>query len=223
MFECLAGAISVLFHIGIKSFLQISTTIINFTQSLVPPSRIIVIGASAGGVEALCGLVQKLPGDWPAVVFIAMHIGPGSILPEILNRCRGDGSVEFPRNRERATPGHIYVAPPGRHMAIHGAQVWLTKATKEDRFNPSVDFLFQSAAKVFGPRVIGIILTGLMNDGAEGISAIKAKGGVAVVQDPKEAEFPEMPLNAIRAASVDYCLPLAQMPALLQELVAQTS
>jgi two-component system chemotaxis response regulator CheB len=152
-----------------------------------------------------------------------MHMGPSSVLPQILNRCIGDRIVEFPRNREQIRSGRIYVAAPDHHLTIHGDQVRLTKATKKHRFNPSVDLLFQSAASVYGPRVIGVILTGLLNDGAEGISAIKAKGGVAVVQDPKEAEFPQMPLNAIRAASVDYCLPLAQMPALLQELVAQTS
>ena len=192
-------------------------------REIVPISRIIVIGASAGGVEALCGLVQKLPGDWPAVVFIAMHIGPRSILPEILNRCIGDRVVEFPRNREQIRPGRVYVAPPDHHLTIHDAQVRLTKATKKHRFNPSVDLLFQSAARVYGPRVIGVILTGFLNDGAAGISAIKAKGGVAVVQDPKEAQFPQMPLNAIRAASVDYCLSLVQIPALLQKLVANAT
>jgi len=186
----------------------------------VAVNRIIVIGASAGGVEALCGLVEALPEDWPAVVFIAMHMGPRSILPDILNRCIGHGVVEFPRNREQIRPGRIYVATPAHHLTIAGAQVRLTKATKEHRFTPSVDFLFQSAARVFGPRAIGVILTGLLNDGAAGISAIEAKGGVTVVQDPKEAQFPQMPLNAIRAASVDYCLPLVQISALLKELVA---
>jgi two-component system chemotaxis response regulator CheB len=98
----------------------------------------------------------------------------------------------------------------------------LTTAAKEHQYRPSVDFLFQSAARAYGPLVIGVILTGLLSDGAAGITQIKAKGGVAVVQDPNDSQYPQMPLNAIRAAPVDYCLPLVQIPALLKEFLAST-
>jgi two-component system, chemotaxis family, protein-glutamate methylesterase/glutaminase len=186
----------------------------------VAVNRIIVIGASAGGVEALCGIVRKLPEDWPAAVFVAMHIGPRSNLPEILNRCIGDGVVKFPRDQEQIRPGRIYVAPPVHHLTIHKTHIRLTKAMKGHRYCPSVDLLFQSAARAYGPLVIGVILTGSLSDGAAGLTEIKAKGGVAAVQDPTDAEFPQMPLNAIRASPVDYCLPLVQIPALLKKLVA---
>jgi len=185
-----------------------------------PLRRIIVIGASAGGVEALRGLVQKLPEDWPAATFIAMHIGPRSKLPEILNRGSVNHVAEFARQHEPIRPGRIYIATPDYHLTLHGDHVRLAKATKEQQYKPSVNLLFQSAASEYGSRVIGVILSGLMQDGAAGMAAIKAQGGVTVVQDPQEAQFPQMPLTAMRAAPVDYCLPSLHIPALLQKLVA---
>jgi two-component system chemotaxis response regulator CheB len=108
-------------------------------------------------------------------------------LPEIHNRCIGDGTVKFPTNREQIRPGRVYVATPGHHLTIDEARVNLNEATKEHLYRPSVDLLFQSAARAYGPLVIGVILTGLLSDGALGISAIKAKGGITAVQDPNDA------------------------------------
>lgn len=183
-------------------------------------SRIIVIGASAGGVEALIGLLRQLPRDWPAAVLIAIHIGPRSNLPEILNRCIGAGVVKFPTNGEPIRPGRIYVATSNDHLTIDGAHIRLIEVTDADRYSPSINFLFSSAARAYGPHVIGVILTGMLSDGAAGIAEIKARDRVVAVQEPNDAQFPEMPRSAIRATSVDYCLPLEQIPALLKELVA---
>lgn len=185
--------------------------------------RIIVIGASAGGVEALCALVRELPKDWPAAAFVVLHVGPHSALPEILDRCIGDGVVKFPIDGEEISPGKVYIATPAHHLTLHDeTHVRLTKAHENHRFRPSVDFLFQSAARTYGRDVIAVVLTGMLDDGSVGITEIKLRGGIAVVQDPDDAQFPSMPHHAIQATSVDYCVPLLEIPGLLKELVAST-
>ena len=184
-------------------------------------NRIIVVGASAGGVHALCALVQQLPENWAAVMFIVMHLGKGSVLPQVLSRCHGDGNIAFARNHEKIQAGRIYVAPPHRYMTITNSRIRLTKGPELYFHRWSVDALFHSAASAYGRRVIGIVLTGCLDDGASGMLSIKNEGGLAVVQDPAEARFPDMPLNAMRAASVDHCLPLAEIPPLLID-VART-
>jgi two-component system, chemotaxis family, protein-glutamate methylesterase/glutaminase len=184
---------------------------------------IIVVGTSAGGVEALKALVGGLPADFPGSVFVVMHTAPDSpgVLAQILDRS-GPLPAANGVNRERIRPGHIYVAPPDAHMLLEPGLVRTTHGPKENRFRPAIDPLFRSAAQVFGPRVVGVILTGGLDDGTSGLWAVKRLGGVAVVQDPDEAFMPSMPLSALNQVEVDYTLPLAEIPAVLARLASKT-
>lgn len=185
----------------------------------MPTKDIVVIGASAGGIEALRTLVSSLPKDFPASLFIVQHTGPDSpgILDLILRRVSKLATMT-PRDREQIQPGHIYVAPPDRHLLIQPGKICLSRGPKENRFRPAVDPLFRSAAQVYGPRVVGVILTGGLDDGTAGLWAIKQLGGTAIVQDPKEALFPSMPASAMRFVNVDYCVTLDEIAPLLVRL-----
>ncbi len=180
---------------------------------------IIVVGTSAGGVEALRKLVYGLPKDFPGSVFVVMHTAPDSpgVLGQILDRW-GELPAATARNRERIEPGRIYVAPPDFHLLLEPGVVRLTHGPKENRFRPAIDPLFRSAAQVYGPRVVGVVMTGGLDDGASGLWAIKRLGGTAVVQDPEEAFMPSMPLSALNQVEVDYTLPVAEIPPLLVRL-----
>src|SRR3954447_24950019 len=186
----------------------------------MPRRDIVVIGASAGGVEALQGLVELLPADYPGTIFIVMHIGPVSILPEILSRAgklramTAEHNMRYERNR-------IYIAPPNRHLLINDGVMQLDAGPRENASRPSIDPLFRSAARTHRERVAGVILTGKLDDGAAGLYAVKARGGLAIVQDPAEAASPEMPLNAMRNMTVDHCLPLTEIAALLSRIASE--
>ena len=184
------------------------------------PQRIVVIGASAGGIEALQKLASQLPRDFAAPICVVVHTAPDSpgLLPSIL-RSAGPLPAEHANNGVRLQPGRFYVAPPDRHLLVrrHGLQV--SKGPRENRFRPAVDPLFRSAAQVFGPAVIGIVLTGGLDDGTAGLHAIKQLGGVAVVQDPRDAQYPSMPTNAARYVAVDHLVPINEMGALLMQLL----
>ena len=185
---------------------------------------IIVIGASAGGVQALSELVGELPPHLPAAVFIVLHI-PGnvpSLLPTILSR-EARLPVAHAVDGEKIQQGRVYVAPPNQHLLIHGDQVRLVHGPKENFHRPSIDTLFRSAARWAGPRVIGVVLTGARDDGSGGMRAIKQRGGIAVVQDPSEAPFPSMPLSVIQDVQVDHSVPLAELAPLLNRLSYQTA
>ena len=183
------------------------------------PRHLVVIGASAGGIEALCRLVAGLPSDFSAAVAIVLHTSPQSpgILHEILNRC-GPLPALSPIGRERLQSGTIYVAPPDYHLVIEPLQVRVAKGPKENRFRPAVDPLFRSAAQVYGPNAIGVVLTGNLDDGAAGLWTIKQLGGVAIVQDPFDAMFPAMPQAAMDAVKADHVVPLQDIPPLLARL-----
>jgi two-component system chemotaxis response regulator CheB len=189
----------------------------------MPGKDIIVVGASAGGIEALKTLVSGLPRNFPATVFVVLHMSPQtpSVLPEILTRS-GELSATHPRDNEEFRLGHIYVAPPDRHLLLEkDGRILITRGPKENRFRPAVDPLFRSAARAFGTRVIGIVLSGGLDDGTVGLLAIKQRGGIAVVQDPQDAITPSMPLNAMRYVAVDYCLPVAEIAPLLVRLTGE--
>ncbi|MDQ5838090.1 MAG: chemotaxis protein CheB [Acidobacteriota bacterium] len=185
----------------------------------MPTKDIIVVGTSAGGIEALKTIAGGLPRDFPASVFVVLHTSPESpgILADILARA-GALPASNAVDGERIQPGRIYVAPPDRHLIIEPNRVRLTRGPKENRFRPAVDPLFRSAAQVYGPRVIGVILTGNLDDGTAGLWAVKRLGGTAVVQDPEEALAPSMPRSALRQMKVDYCLPVAEIAPLLARL-----
>ena len=184
---------------------------------------IIVIGASSGGIEALRILVGNLPENFGASIFVVVHTGPESpgILHQILARA-GPLDAVNPHDGEMIQPGRIYVAPPDRHLILEPGKICLSRGPKENRFRPAVDPLFRSAARVYGPRVIGLILTGGLDDGTAGLWAVKKLGGVAVVQDPDDALFPSMPANALKFVSVDYTVPLLEIAPLLVHLSRAT-
>ena len=178
--------------------------------------KIVVIGASMGGVPALRTLVSSLPEDFPAPLLVVLHIGNfPSILPELL-AARCPLTAAHAVDGEKLEPGRIYIAPPDQHMVVDGRTVRLNRGPKEHHSRPAIDPLFVSAALSHGPGVIGVILTGMLDDGTSGLQAIKRCGGVAIVQDPKEAEAPSMPLSALRHVRVDHCAPVADIAALLQ-------
>jgi two-component system chemotaxis response regulator CheB len=182
---------------------------------------IIVIGTSAGGVSALQALFGALPGDLPAAIFVVLHIGAHkSQLPSILSRA-GQLPVVQPRDGDPIQAGYIYVAPPDQHMILKPGRIHLTKGPRENWARPAIDPLFRSAAQAYGNRVVGVILTGGLNDGTAGLYEIKASGGTTMVQDPDDAVDPGMPLSAIRNVAIDYCLPLPSIPAVLVRLAAE--
>jgi two-component system chemotaxis response regulator CheB len=187
----------------------------------VPVKDIIVIGASMGGIEALKTIAGGLPQDFPASVFVVLHIAPQSpgILDHILDRAGALPSSNAV-DRERIQPGRIYVAPPDQHLIIEPNRVRLTRGPKENRFRPAIDPLFRSAAQVYGPRATGVILTGNLDDGTAGLWAIKRMGGTAIVQDPQEALAPSMPRSAMTQVKVDHCLPVAEIAPLLVRLAS---
>ncbi len=180
---------------------------------------IIVIGGSAGGVEAFMQLCAGLPVDLPAAVFIVQHISPTSksVLPDLLARA-GPLPARHPLDGEAIQPGHIYVAPPDQHLLLREGSIMLRHGPQENRTRPAIDPLFRSAAVAYGPRVIGVVLTGLLDDGAAGLVAIKRCGGLCIVQDPADAQWAEMPRRAIERAQPDYIVPISEMPALLARL-----
>jgi two-component system chemotaxis response regulator CheB len=183
---------------------------------------IIVIGASAGGFEAIRRLVAGLPADLPASLFIVWHMSPDirGILPQILNRLNGLPAAHA-IDKERIERSRIYVAPPDHHLLIEKDQVRITRGPKENRFRPAVDPLFRSAAYTYGSRVIGVILSGALDDGSAGLWTIKWYNGVAVVQDPEDAEVPSMPQNALETVDVDYKVAVSEMPELLIKLTGE--
>jgi len=182
---------------------------------------VIVIGASAGGVEAISRLVAELPRDMRASVFVVLHISRGrSMLPEILTRA-GRLPAAHPTDGEPLQYGRIYVAPPDHHLIIQEGIVRVAHSASENGVRPAVDPLFRSAARVYGPRVIGVVLTGALDDGTAGVAAIKEAGGVTIAQDPDEAFSPGMPRSAISTGMVDHVIVLRDIPLLLTALVEE--
>jgi two-component system chemotaxis response regulator CheB len=185
--------------------------------------NIVVIGTSAGGVLALKQLVSTLPADFTASVFIVMHVSPHSpsLLPEILSTA---GLLEaiHPVDGDIIQPGRIYIAPPDHHLLIEYEQVLVKKGPKENRFRPSIDALFRSAAYTYGSQVIGVVLTGMLDDGTSGMWSVQRLNGVTVIQEPDDAAYASMPNSVLDYVDVDYRVPLADLPALLVRLTSET-
>jgi two-component system chemotaxis response regulator CheB len=186
----------------------------------MPGHDVIVVGTSTGGVEALVQMVRGLPPGLPAAIFVVCHFPPGgtSILPDILSRA-GPLLAAHARDGEPAYPGHIYVAPPDFHLLVALGQAVLTRGARESGFRPAIDALFRSAARTYGPRVIGVVLTGSLYDGVAGLLAIRAAGGIAVVQGPEDALIPALPQCARDIAGADYLVSAPKLAPLLAELV----
>jgi two-component system chemotaxis response regulator CheB len=184
--------------------------------------EVFVVGASAGGLRAVSALVAGLPDDFPGALLVVIHTAsenPG-MLAQILSR-KTNIPVEMAEDGENIRPGRVYVARAGRHMVLNDGQVRLTLGPAENRNRPAVDPLFRSAARFYGSRAVGIVLTGYLDDGTAGLMSIKRAGGLAVVQDPDEAEAPSMPRSALTHVDVDYTISLGDMPALIDSLARQ--
>lgn len=184
--------------------------------------QVVVVGTSAGGLSALKRLVSQLPKDFPLPVLIVRHISPdatGSILLDELNKLN-TLKCEQAKNGNKMKPGHAYLAPSGHHLLVGGdLKMLVTKGAHENRSRPAIDPLFRSAAVALGNGVIGILLTGYLDDGTAGMKAIKRCGGICIVQDPDDAEYPDMPRNALNNIKVDHCLPISEMGALLLKII----
>jgi two-component system chemotaxis response regulator CheB len=181
-------------------------------------ANVIVVGASAGGVQALNALAAGLPADLPSPVLVVLHVGSDrSALPRLL-AASGPLPAEHARHEQPMQAGRIHVAPPDHHMMLTGDTIRLNRGPKEHHTRPAVDPLFLSAALSHGPGVIGVVLTGMLDDGTFGLQAVKSCGGTAVVQDPRDAEQPSMPESALRHVDVDHCVPMGGMGTLLASL-----
>lgn len=184
--------------------------------------NIVVIGASAGGILALSDLFASLPEDFEAYIFVVLHISPfsPSVLPQILSRA-GHLKAKHAKDGDSMEPNLIYVAPPDHHLLLEKEKVLVKKGPKENRFRPSIDAMFRSAAYNYGSRVIGIVLSGMLDDGTSGLWTIKRLAGISIIQDPTDAEFPNMPLNALEHVDVDHMVSISKMGSLLAELVKE--
>jgi two-component system chemotaxis response regulator CheB len=180
---------------------------------------IIVVGTSAGGVEALQTLAARLPADLPAAVFVTMHVAPRakSVLPEILSRA-GVLPAMHATNGAPIENGIIYIAPPDHHLVIEPGHMHLTSGPREQHHRPCINVMFRSAAAAYGDRVVGVVMSGELDDGTAGLWEIERRRGITVVQNPEEAAFPSMPLSALREVEVDHTVNAAELGPLLARL-----
>lgn len=187
------------------------------------PATVVVIGASAGGVEALRAVVAALPDTLDAAVFVTLHIGMHpSELPFLLERV-GTLPASHAVDGEVIRGGHIFVAPPDQHLTLEPGRIVLTRGPRENMARPAIDPMFRSAAGAYGEGVIGVILSGGLNDGTAGMIEIGAHGGTTIVQDPASATSPSMPRSAIEHAAIDHVVDIGGIGALLARLVAARS
>lgn len=184
--------------------------------------NVIVIGASAGGVEVLTQLVGTLPSSLDAAVFVTLHFPAHgtSVLPRLLSRA-GPLETVHPADDAPVRPGRIYVAPPDHHMLVFRDRVRLVRGPPENGNRPALDPMFRSAALAHGSRVVGVVLTGNLDDGTSGLMAVKRRGGIAVVQDPTDAMFPSMPASALEHVRVDHVVSIGSLGPLLAWLVGE--
>jgi len=183
---------------------------------------LIVVGASAGGIPAISTLLRGLPADLPAAILVVFHLAPdsGAMLPRMIGE-KSRLSVTLAEDRAPLRHGEVRIAVSDHHLLVEPGMMRLVRGPRENRFRPAIDPLFRSAAWAYGPRVIGILLSGLLNDGSAGLWAIKSCGGVAVVQDPVDAHYRDMPEHALETLPVDHCVPVAEMSTLVTALARQ--
>lgn len=188
------------------------------------PACLVAIGASAGGVEALVRVVRSLPADLPAAICVVLHVPPvgTSHLPAILARS-GPLPASHARDGEPLASGHIYVAPPDRHLLVGPDRLHVVNGPRENLYRPAVDPLFRSAASAFGRRSVGVILSGTLDDGTAGLLGIARAGGATIVQDPHDALFPGMPLSACLAVEPDLSLPADEIGPAIGNIVSRST
>lgn len=182
--------------------------------------RVVAVGASAGGVEALTRLVARLPDDAPYGVLVVLHMPPDapSVLPKILDRA-GPLPAEPATDGSALKPGHIYVCVPDRHLMVADGRIVLSEGPTENGHRPAVNALFRSVALSFGPRAVGVLLSGVLDDGVLGAAAIRSRGGTTLVQHPDDALFSAMPANAITAGVADHQATAGDMGSVLTKLL----
>lgn len=187
------------------------------------PTRIVVVGASAGGIGALQELIPALPADFAGAVYVVQHMRAeaDSVLPQLLQR-RAALRVEWAEDGMPVEAGRVLLAPPDHHLLVEPQRLTVVQGPRENRHRPAIDPLFRSAAWAYGPRVVGVVLTGYLDDGTAGLWAIKSCGGVTVVQDPGDAQHRDMPANALLHNRVDHRLALGEIAPLLEQLVQAT-
>lgn len=187
------------------------------------PQYLIVIGASAGGLNAVVELCAQLDKKMDAAVCVVLHISHISMADILAERIQRSSSFEckVATDGEPIERGRVYMAAPDRHLLVKRNRVLLGQGPSENRWRPSIDTLFRSAAAAYDGHAIGVILTGLLQDGSTGMQAIKKSGGICIVQDPAEAEYPDMPQAVLDSTEVDYCVPLSEMGFILKEKTIQ--
>lgn len=185
----------------------------------MPGHDIVVVGASAGGVEALMNLLRPVPADLPAAILIVLHMPASgtSLLPQILTRATALPVVRMEHD-EPLHSGRVYVAPPDRHLVLRPGLVHLSYGPKENGHRPAIDVLFRSAAATYRSRVTGVVLSGTLDDGTAGLAEIKRTGGVTIVQDPADALFTGMPRSALENVAIDFRLPASEIARVLDRL-----
>jgi two-component system chemotaxis response regulator CheB len=184
------------------------------------PAKIVVIGGSQGAIEALLEIVATLPASLSAALFVVIHlpVEANSYLPNILSRA-GALRASHPAHREAIRAGKIYVAPPNHHLTLARGEVHVSRGPRENRHRPAIDPLFRTAARVFGRKVIAVLLSGNLDDGSAGLFAVRSRGGVALVQNPEDAQAGDMPERALAYAGADYTLPARDIGPKIIELL----
>lgn len=184
--------------------------------------KIVVIGTSAGGRTAIINLLQQLPNDFAAPILIVQHIAANALGNALLATLNEHSKIKcsYAKNNEIAKNGHVYMAPADYHLMIDpDYRLKVTRGAHENRSRPAIDPLFRSAAINYGNKAIGILLTGYLDDGTSGLSAIQRCGGISIIQDPADAAYSDMPLNALNHIKPDYCIPIAQMGITLSQVL----
>jgi two-component system chemotaxis response regulator CheB len=184
--------------------------------------RIIVIGASAGGFKAVSELISVIPDGLNTAILVVIHLSQTSQVDIIQNYFdKGHYNCIIPEDNETITAGHLYIAPPDYHMLVNGQSICLTKGAHENRWRPSVDGLFRSAAAEYNSKVIGIVLSGMLDDGTSGMWAIKQCGGICIVQEPAEAEYPDMPNSVLNNMEIDHRVPVKEMGYIIDDIFSK--
>lgn len=184
--------------------------------------NIIVVGASAGGMNAVSRFLASLKQDVNASIFVVIHLSGNSMAEVIVDHLQkfSEFPCKIPKDNEMIADKTVYLAPPDRHLLITKGIIKVQRGAYENHYRPSIDVLFRTAAAAYGSCVIGVILTGLLDDGTSGMSAIERSGGICIVQDPKEAEFSDMPLNVLKNVQVNYKVPVNEMGYIISDILS---
>lgn len=186
-------------------------------------NSVVVIGGSAGGYQAVADLMAHVPPDLDTAFFVVVHISRKSVGAILVQHIQRNTSYicSLAQDNEQIKKRHLYVAPPDFHLIVKNGHMRVVRGPHENRWRPSIDVLFRSAAAAYDSHTIGIILSGLLDDGTSGMSAIKRSGGICIVQEPHDAEFDDMPHNVLNNVAVDHSVPVAEMGYVLDDIFSK--